>query len=68
MRICWILHVPLSAFVFVSMHVILFMFAYICVRFKLTIIVVSLILMYLFVLGIHPWIMMTMIFKTRISI
>jgi hypothetical protein len=48
------------------------MCSYSCMRITIssfsTILVVYLILMNLFALGIHPWIMMTVILKTRISI
>lgn len=53
---------------FVSLDVFLSMHAHSFIKFKVSITVVSLILMCIFVPGIHPWIMMTMIFKTRISI
>jgi len=57
-------------FAFVSVQVFLSIHAHIFIRFKVSITVLSLtlILTCIFVLGIHPWIMMTMIFKTRISI
>lgn len=58
--------IPRFACEFVCMHVFVFMIIYI--KFKQSFLVASLILICFFVLGIYPWIMMTMIFKARTSI